>query len=194
MRDVEDKKRPAVEPSAVAQTSSQEGNTRFMHLTTTCRREKQVLHRIVLGIASIIFVAIAVSSPRAQSYPSKPVRIILPQPAGGAVDIIARTLGSRLEQLLNGTIVVESMPGANGAIAASRVARSAPDGHTLFLVGDNTFTVNPHLYNNLNYDSFKDFAPISILTRLDMVLVANPKLPFHDVPELIATPRNARPN
>jgi tripartite-type tricarboxylate transporter receptor subunit TctC len=123
---------------------------------------------------------------QAQDYPSHPIKFILPQPAGGAVDLIARTLGERLSEQMQQPVVVENRPGANGGLAAADVARSTPDGYTLFVAVDTNLVVNPSLYPNLPYDPFRDFAPISVLTRLPLVLVANPQVPANNVRELIA--------
>jgi len=118
---------------------------------------------------------------------------VLPQPAGGAVDIIARTLADRLAEQMKQPVIVENMPGANGSLAGAAVARAAPDGHTLFMAIDSNLVVNPVLYKNLNYDPFRDFIPISVVARLYTVLVANPKVPFDNVQELIAYAK-AHPN
>jgi tripartite-type tricarboxylate transporter receptor subunit TctC len=126
---------------------------------------------------------------QAQDYPSHPIKFILPQPAGGAVDLIARTLGERLSEQMKQPVVVENRPGANGGLAAADVARSSPDGYTLFVAVDTNLVVNPSLYPNLPYDPFRDFAPISVLTRLALVLVANPQVPANNVRELIAYAR-----
>jgi len=128
----------------------------------------------------------AVNLAQAQDYPSHPIKFILPQPAGGAVDLIARTLGERLSEQMKQPVVVENRPGANGSIAATDVARSTPDGYTLFVAVDTNLVVNPSLYPNLSYDPFRDFAPISVLARLPLVLVANPQVQANNVRELIA--------
>jgi len=130
---------------------------------------------------------------RADDYPSRPIKLVLPQPAGGAVDLIARALGDRLSQQMRASVVVENMPGANGSLAAGSVARAAPDGYTLMLAVDSNLVINPSLYHNLTYDSFSDFAPISIIARLYAVLVTNPEVAAHDVRELIAYAK-AHPN
>jgi tripartite-type tricarboxylate transporter receptor subunit TctC len=122
---------------------------------------------------------------QAQDYPLHPIKFILPQPAGGAVDLIARTLGERLSEQMKQPVVVENRPGANGGLAAADVARSTPDGYTLFVAVDTNLVVNPSLYPDLPYDPFRDFAPISVLTRLPLVLVANPQVPANNVRELI---------
>jgi tripartite-type tricarboxylate transporter receptor subunit TctC len=143
------------------------------------------------AIASISAAAVLVLGPatpaRAQDpFPSKTVRIVLPQPAGGAVDLIARTLADKISPALGQPVIVENQPGANGGLAAGNVARSTPDGHTLFFAIDTNMAVNPHLYPSLTYDPFKDFEPISLIVRLDLVLAANPGVPANDLKQLIA--------
>jgi tripartite-type tricarboxylate transporter receptor subunit TctC len=119
-------------------------------------------------------------------YPVHAIKLVLPQPPGGAIDLIARTLGERLSEQVKQPVIVENRPGANGGLAAADVVRSAPDGYTLFMAVDTNLVVNPTLYHDLPYDPFRDFAPISILTRTELVLVANPKVPANNVRELIA--------
>jgi tripartite-type tricarboxylate transporter receptor subunit TctC len=124
-----------------------------------------------------------------ESYPSRPIRLILPQPAGGAVDLIARTLGDRLGEQMRQPVIVENQPGANGGLAAGQVARSAPDGYTLFMAVDTNLVVNPNLYPNLAYDPFRDFRPISIIAKVYLVLVASSKAEANSVQELLTFAR-----
>src|SRR5205807_6850527 len=105
---------------------------------------------------------------------------------GGVIDLISRALGDRLSEQMRQPVIVENMPGANGGLAAGRVARSTPDGYTLLMAVDTNLAVNPTLYPDLSYDPFRDFAPISVLTKTALVLVANPKLPADNVRDLIA--------
>src|SRR5919198_2605539 len=130
--------------------------------------------RIVL--VCLLLLALSADVRAEESYPSKPIRFILPQPAGGAVDLIARALGDRLSESMRQPVIVENMPGANGGLAAGQVARATPDGHTLFLAVDTNLVVNPSLYPSLAYDPFRDFIPISIIAKVYLVLVASPKL------------------
>jgi len=143
---------------------------------------------IVAGIAwSAMVMAEPMPSAVAQdAFPSRTIRIVLPQPPGGAVDLIARTLAEKLSPALGQPVIVENQPGANGGLAAGQVARASPDGHTMFFAIDSNMVVNPLLYSNLPYDPFKDFEPISLLVRLDLVMVANPKLQATTLQELIA--------
>jgi tripartite-type tricarboxylate transporter receptor subunit TctC len=130
---------------------------------------------------------------KADEYPSRPIRFILPQPAGGAVDLIARRVGERLTEQMGQPVIVDNVPGANGGLAAGQVIRAAADGYTLFFAVDSNLVINPSLYPQIAYDPFRDFVPISIVARLNMVLVAHPSVPARDVAELIAYAK-AHPN
>jgi tripartite-type tricarboxylate transporter receptor subunit TctC len=153
------------------------------------------IKRIGAAVASLAFAVVFADGPRAcaDDYPSRPIKLILPQPAGGAVDLIARALGDRLTEQMRQPVIVENMPGANGSLAASAVARAPPDGYALMLAVDSNLVINPSLYHNLSYDPFRDFVPISVIAKLYMVLVANPKVEPKDVRELIAY-ATAHPN
>ena len=129
----------------------------------------------------------------AQGYPTKPIRIVVPYPAGGGLDLIARAVGNQLTQRWGQSVVVENKPGSGTIVAAEGVARSAPDGHTLLLTTDSTITINPHLYARLPYDPVKDFAPITQLVFLNQLLLANPAVPAGNLKELIAYAK-ANPN
>ena len=139
---------------------------------------------IVLAVAAC--AALAAPCGAEDHYPSRPVKLVVPQPAGGAVDLIARALADRLAEQMGRPFIIENMPGANGGLAGGNVARSPSDGYTLLLAVDSNLVINPSLYRTLTYDPFKDFAPISIIARLNMVLVANPKISANSVRELIA--------
>ena len=139
---------------------------------------------IVLAVAAC--VALAAPCGAEDYYPSRPVKLVVPQPAGGAVDLIARSLADRLAEQMGRPFIIENMPGANGSLAGGNVARSPSDGYTLLLAVDSNLVINPSLYHTLTYDPFKDFEPISIIARLSMVLVANPKISANSVKELIA--------
>lgn len=121
----------------------------------------------------------------AQSYPSRPIRLIVPYPPGGATDPIARLVGQKLTESMGQPVVVENKPGAGTAIGSDLVAKAAPDGYTI-LQASSAHAVNPHLYKNLPYDPVKDFAPITLLAHLQYVLVVNPQLPVNSISELIA--------
>src|SRR5882762_6184117 len=116
----------------------------------------------------------AASAAQAQTYPAKPVRLIVPYPAGGATDFFARTVFTKMAESLGQQVVVENRPGAGTAIGAGEVARSAPDGYTLLLGDAGTYAFNPTLYRKLSYDPVKDFAPVSLTGRFALILAVNP--------------------
>jgi tripartite-type tricarboxylate transporter receptor subunit TctC len=122
---------------------------------------------------------------RAQPYPTKPVRIIVPFAAGGAVDVVARLLSTKLQELLGQPVVVENRAGAGGNTGADAVAKAAPDGYTI-LQNTNGQAISPALYRNLPFDTQRDFIPVTQLVATSTVLVANPKLPVKSVKDLIA--------
>jgi tripartite-type tricarboxylate transporter receptor subunit TctC len=125
-------------------------------------------------------------SAHADSYPSRPIRLIVPFPAGGASDILARVIGKELGQKLGETVVVEDRPGAGGNLGSDYVAKASPDGYTLLLGSVGTHAINPSLYARMPYDPIKDFAPISLVANVPTVLVVNPKVPVKSVRELIS--------
>jgi tripartite-type tricarboxylate transporter receptor subunit TctC len=121
----------------------------------------------------------------AQNYPAKPVRVIVPFPAGGGADIFARLIGRKLGENLGQSFVVDNRAGASGIIGCEAVARSAPDGYTLLMGTTGTHTTNPAVFSKLPYDSIKDFAPISLVAEAPFVLLIHPSLPVKNVKELI---------
>lgn len=140
---------------------------------------------------AVLGLAAALATPAAQAgYPERPIRWIVPFPAAGAMDNIARTLGEEMSQTLGQSIVVENRPGAGGNIGAELVARSPADGYTMLIVA-NGMAVNPALYRKLTYDPIKDFAPVSLLAVVPNVLVANKaKTSAKTVPEVIASAKS----
>ena len=122
----------------------------------------------------------------AQTYPTKPIRIVVPYPAGGGIDIMSRQIAQRLAQKFNQSVVVENKPGAGTLVAAESVARATPDGHTLMVTTDATMTINQHLYAKLPYDPVKDFVPVTQMVLLNQLLVANANLPANNLKELLA--------
>jgi tripartite-type tricarboxylate transporter receptor subunit TctC len=138
---------------------------------------------IRLGVAAF---CLALLSPLAlaQPYPSKPVRLVNPFPAGGPLDLIGRVLSERLASGLSQPVLVENKPGAAGNIGAAEVAKAPPDGHTVLLTLFSIVTSNPHLYR-LTFDPLKDFAPVTALARSDSVVVVHPSVPAGSMKELI---------
>jgi len=128
----------------------------------------------------------------AQSYPARPIHLIVPYPAGGGTDFFARLVGAKMSELIGQPVVVENKPGAATNLGAEYVAKAAPDGYTLLLGDVATYAANPSLYKKLPFDPDKDFAPISLTARFLTVLVINPdKLKVASVGELIAAARKA---
>ena len=140
-------------------------------------------------LALTLTLALGTAGAIAQTYPSKPLRLIVPFPAGGAVDISARALGAELTKSLGQQVVVENRLGAGGNIAAEAAARSAPDGYTLFMATSAILAVNPVLYAKVPFDPIKDFAPVSVVASAANILIVHPSLPAHSIPELIALAR-----
>jgi tripartite-type tricarboxylate transporter receptor subunit TctC len=122
---------------------------------------------------------------QAQTFPSRPVSIVVPYPAGGPTDVIARILADRMKRALNQTVIVENPTGAGGTIGVARVARSAPDGHMIILGHWQSMVVNGATYPNLTFDVVKDFEPISLVADCPVWMVAKQALPPKDLKELV---------
>lgn len=119
-------------------------------------------------------------------YPTRPVHIVVPYPAGGAVDAFARVLTQQLSEIWGQQVVVDNRPGASTMIGAEQVAKSPPDGYTLLLTAELTLVIVPHLYEKIPYDPLRDFAPVVALVSATQALVANPSLPVKTVKDLVA--------
>jgi tripartite-type tricarboxylate transporter receptor subunit TctC len=128
--------------------------------------------------------ALSVADAAAQTYPSKPIRIVVPFVAGGAVDTLARIMGAKLSEQLGQPVIVENRPGAGGNVAADAVAKSPPDGYTI-LQNTNGQAISPAIYRSLPFDVVKDFIPVTQLVASQLVLAASPKLEATSVAELI---------
>jgi len=140
--------------------------------------------RIIL--LALVVIGLGGAPSAAQTYPSKPVRIIVPTSPGGITDTLARALAQRLTESFGQTVIVENRPAGAGQIGMDFVAKSAPDGYTLMVNSDAAFVVNPHLYSKLPYDSIADFIPISGLGISPQALVLHPSVPANTLGELIA--------
>jgi tripartite-type tricarboxylate transporter receptor subunit TctC len=140
----------------------------------------------MMKIVTALILALACSALQAQSYPAKPIRLIVPYPPGGGTDFFARTVSAKLSDNLGQQVVVENRPGAATIIGAEAVAKSAPDGYTILLGDTATFAVNPALYKKLPYDPLKSFEPISLTGRFALLLVVHPSVQANSVAELIA--------
>jgi len=131
-------------------------------------------------------LALAASSAGAQQYPTRPVTIVVPFAAGSGTDLISRLIGQQLSLALNQSVVIENKPGASGVIAATYVARAAPDGYTLLMATNSTHSANPSLFKALSYDPVKDFTPVARAGSYVFMLVINPEIPAKTLPELVA--------
>ena len=141
--------------------------------------------RCVLAVLTLVAI-VAATPARAQDYPTRPVKLVVPFPPGGPLDATGRLVAQKLTETWGQSVVVENKPGAGGNIGADLVAKSPPDGYTILLGALSTHAVNPSLYPKMPYDALKDFVPITLLAITPNVLVVNPSLPVNSVKELIA--------
>ena len=132
-----------------------------------------------------LFVAAIACCASAQTYPAKPIRLVVPFPPGGTTDILARDVGQKLTEAWGQPVVVDNRPGAAGNVGSDIVAKSAPDGYTLEMCTVSTHAINPSLYSNIPYDHIKDFAPVILVARVPNVLEVNPGVPVYTVADLI---------
>jgi tripartite-type tricarboxylate transporter receptor subunit TctC len=142
----------------------------------------------MLKIIQVIAIALAASSlqVQAQPYPNQPIRLIVPFAAGGPSDVLARAFSQKLGEDLGQPVIIDNKPGAGTNLAAEFVARSKPDGYTIFLMMVGTQAINETLYKKLSYNTVKDFAPITLVASSSLMLVANPSVPVKNVNDLIA--------
>jgi tripartite-type tricarboxylate transporter receptor subunit TctC len=146
----------------------------------------KLARRRLLRLAAAATAASFVSrAARAQSYPTRPVRLIVQVPAGGSPDIIARVMGQWLSDRLGQPVFVDNRPGASGNIATEFVTKAAPDGYTLLLAMSSN-AINASLYQNLHYNFIQDAAPVASIARIPLVMDVNPSVPANSVPEFIA--------
>src|SRR5919109_2433851 len=153
--------------------------------------------RILAAMRAFLFCLLAALSQvvAAQSdYPNRPLRLIVTVPPGGAADFIARLVGGKLAEALGQPVLVENRGGAGGTIAADTVAKAAADGYTLLQNSITTHGVGPHLYSKLPYDPVKDFAPVSSLALLPLVMAVNADLPAKSVDEVVALSKKTNLN
>ncbi|HEX6006804.1 MAG TPA: tripartite tricarboxylate transporter substrate binding protein [Burkholderiales bacterium] len=149
------------------------------------------MHIVIAAVIALAGVA-PYGEAHAQTYPAKPIRLIVPFPAGGGADIFARLIGRKLSDNMRQSIVVDNRAGASGIIGCEAVARSAADGYTLLMGTTGTHTTNPAVFSKLPYDPLKDFTPISLVADSPFVLLVHPSLPVANLKELIAFAK-ARP-
>lgn len=141
------------------------------------------IQRIVAAISCLLS---ALSASFAQDYPTRAIRIVVPAPAGGPTDVLARLIGQKLSDAWSQPIVVENRAGANQIIGTEAVARAAPDGYTLLMAVDSTLTMHPHAYKKLPYDAQKDFAPVTTVANSWIAVMANASSPVKSLAEALA--------
>ena len=154
----------------------------FVHRIVAVRKLISPLSVVLFTLAATLISVQA----NAQPYPSKPIRLIIPFPPGGATDIIGRTLAQKLSTQLGQTVIVDNKPGAGGTLGSNEAAKAAPDGYTLLLATTSTHSIAPSLYKNIPYSVEKDFAPIAEVATATNVLIVTPNLPVANVRELVA--------
>jgi tripartite-type tricarboxylate transporter receptor subunit TctC len=137
---------------------------------------------LLLALLASMPIAQAVS---AESYPTRPITLIAPWPAGGAIDALCRALGPRLADRLGQPLVIENRPGAGSTLGVGAARRATPDGYTLVMAGSGSLAIAPTAYSKLSYDPTKDFAPIGLVATIPFVLVVNPSLPIKSVADLV---------
>ncbi|HEY2876841.1 MAG TPA: tripartite tricarboxylate transporter substrate binding protein [Reyranella sp.] len=146
-----------------------------------------VVYRFVVWASCILGLLFAFGAQaQEENYPTRPVTIIVPFPAGGSADLNARTVAERLSAAFSQPFIVENKAGASGNVGTAYAAKAAPDGYTLLMSNSGALTVNPHLFGSVGYDPLKDFSPISLGMKISNLLLVHPSLPVRTLPELIA--------
>ncbi|MEA2936594.1 MAG: hypothetical protein QOC56_98 [Alphaproteobacteria bacterium] len=146
--------------------------------------KNQMCHSSIVIVALIAALPIATPCV-AQTYPDRPITLVVPYPAGGGNDVLARLVGEKMAKSLGQSIVVENRGGAGGTIATRQVAKSPPDGYTL-LIATSSLAINPSLYPNVGYDPRKDFSPIGLIASSQNVVLLHPSVPARSIAELVA--------
>jgi tripartite-type tricarboxylate transporter receptor subunit TctC len=141
----------------------------------------------------VVAAALSVAPAAAENYPTRPIRLYVAFPPGGAADIVARLVAQPLSARLGQPVVVENKPGSGGNIAGELIAHAAPDGYSLLIGPDNLFTINPHLFNKMSFDPLKDIVPVATVQSNALVLAINTKVPANDFKEFIALAHRSDP-
>jgi tripartite-type tricarboxylate transporter receptor subunit TctC len=145
----------------------------------------KTLYRVALAALCLSFFARVPALAQAE-YPNRPIRIVVGFTPGGGNDIIARVFGQKLSESLGQSVIIENKPGAGAILATEYVARSAPDGYTLLVGASGAMVINPAVYEKLNYDTMRDFKPVSELGSFPLILIVNAKSPFKSLADLVA--------
>jgi tripartite-type tricarboxylate transporter receptor subunit TctC len=169
---------PNRRPGETLPASKEKENSRMRHLT-----------RLFVVVAAALLVPPAA----AENYPTRPIRLYVAFPPGGAADIVARLVAQPLSARLGQPVVVENKPGSGGNIAGELIAHAAPDGYSLLIGPDNLFTINPHLFSKMSFDPLKDIVPVATVQSNALVLAINAKVPANDLKEFIALANRSDP-
>jgi tripartite-type tricarboxylate transporter receptor subunit TctC len=148
----------------------------------------RIFHAALTVLALAALLAIAPGTARADDYPSKPIRVIVPYPAGGGIDVVARIFQAKLGEILGQQIIIENRPGASGALGAQIVSKSEPDGYTLLFSASDFFTL-PQLMPQMTFSPLKELLPVAMVTNSPMVLVASANAPFNTVKDVLDAAR-----
>jgi len=143
------------------------------------------IRALLAGMAALL-LALAPHFAKAQEFPSRPIRIVVAFPPGGPTDFVGRLIADKMTGLLGQRVYIDNKPGANGTLGGGDVAKSDPDGYSLFLTTSGAVTVSPHIMAKMPFDTFRDFAPVALVTKVSEVLVVSPKLGVKNVKELVA--------
>jgi tripartite-type tricarboxylate transporter receptor subunit TctC len=150
------------------------------------REETTMLRTVTIAITVAAGILGLVQPAQAQTYPTRPIRLVVPFAAGSATDTLARVLGQKLAAVEGWNVLIENVAGASGMLAAQNVARAAPDGHTIFVTTNTTHAANQNLFKKLSYDPITDFEPVGKLGTITLALAVHPSVPAGNVKELIA--------
>ncbi len=142
--------------------------------------------RVILGGLAALLLALAPQLAKAQDFPTRPIRIVVAFPPGGPTDFVGRLVADKMSSILGQRVYIDNKPGANGTLGGGDVAKSDPDGYSLFLTTSGAVTVSPHMMAKMPFDTFRDFAPVAMVTTVHEVLVVSPKLGVKNVKELVA--------
>ncbi|MBS0339972.1 MAG: tripartite tricarboxylate transporter substrate binding protein [Proteobacteria bacterium] len=145
----------------------------------------------ISGLAALSMLGLHTPAQAQDSFPSRPITIVVPYPPGGGGDVQGRLLAQKMSEKLNVSIIVDNRPGAGTAIGAAHVASAKPDGYTLLMSSASTYTLNPAIRKALPYDPIKSFEPIGIVSRVGLVMLANPTVPVSNLKELVAAAKAA---
>jgi tripartite-type tricarboxylate transporter receptor subunit TctC len=141
-------------------------------------------------ISAVVIALASVAGAQAQSYPAKPIRMIVPFPPGGGVDFVGRIVGQKLSDRLGQQVAIDNRAGANGIVGLEALKSAPPDGYTIAAASAGPLTVNPFIYKKLSYDPLRDFTPIANMINFPLLLVVHPSLPVRNVKDLISLARS----